>query len=148
MVIVVAGNPREREEWSESARTHFGQGASIFNNLFSIGDLAKTLARFPDGSVDFLVFGGHGEFCDGGVFMGIKNTSANVREFTKADYHVFGEHINVENMMSAENKGNRATIIRSLGKTAEVQFHVCIVGQERNLLNFAEAFQRRCWAKA
>src|SRR5258708_23009491 len=146
IVVVVAGNPSERERWSETAREHFGQGAFVFNDLFSVRDLAKTLGRFPEGSVDFLVFGGHGEYCDGGVFMGIKNTSTSGLGLGKSEYQVFGEHINVENVMSFENKGSRATIVRSLAKGAEVQFHVCVTGQERNLLNFAEAFQRRCWA--
>lgn len=146
IVVIVAGNPREREVWSESARTHFGQGAYIFNDLFCVHDLAKTLNRFREGSIDLLVFGGHGEFSDGGVFMGIKNPPASGRLFDAPEYLVFGEHINVDNLMSAKNKEHRQSIIRSLAKGAQVEFHVCIVGQERNLLNFAEAFQRRCWA--
>jgi hypothetical protein len=146
IVVIVAGDPREREIWAESARTHFGQAAFIFNNLFSIQDLAGTLSRFPEGSVGLLAFGGHGEFCDGGVFMGIKDPPEKGRLLDRPAYHVFGEHINVENLMSSANKTNRANIIRSLAKGAQVEFHVCIVGQERNLLNFAEAFQRRCWA--
>lgn len=146
LVLIVAGNPKERETWSESARTHFGRAAFIYNDLFSVGDLATTLGRFPAGSVVRLIFGGHGEFSDGGVFMGIKNPPPRGRPFAAPEYLLFGEHINVENLMSTANKTNRAAIVRSLAKGAEVEFHVCVVGQERNLLNFAEAFERRCWA--
>jgi hypothetical protein len=80
------------------------------------------------------------------VREGLKNSPPGGRILDRAEYHLFGEHINVENLMSRENKANRGTIIRALAKDAHVEFHVCIVGQERNLLNFAEAFQRRCWA--
>src|SRR5262245_3566284 len=73
IVVIVAGNPRERELWAESAREHFGLAAFIYNDVFSVAGLAKVLDRFPQGSVELLAFGGHGEFCDGGVFMGIKD---------------------------------------------------------------------------
>lgn len=146
IVVIVAGNPKEREIWSESARTHFGRAAFICNDLFSVADLANTLGRFPAGSVERLIFGGHGEFSDGGVFMGIKNPPPRGRPFAAAEYVLFGEHINVENLLRADNKMNRAAIVRALARNAEIEFHVCVVGQERNLLNFAEAFERRCWA--
>ena len=146
IVVIVAGNPSEREDWSVSARAHFGQAAFIFNDVFCVRHLATTLGKFPDGSVDYLIFGGHGEFCEGGVFMGIKKPPANGKFFSKAEFVIFGEHINVENLVIAENEKHRDAIVRSLARGAQVEFHVCLVGEERNLLNFAEAFQTRCWA--
>ncbi len=40
IIVVVAGDVHEREEWAESARAHFGLTAFIYTDLFSVCDVA------------------------------------------------------------------------------------------------------------
>jgi hypothetical protein len=141
-VVFVAGNPfmeidglrySEREEWAESARTTYGKNVFVYNDVLSVGDVAKRLEHFPPGAVRTLIFGGHSG-PSGGVYMGIERPLPP--RFGQARYSYYEpngcESINAINL---ENRPTElATIVKSLSDDASVQFQTCCVGDDLNRL--------------
>ncbi len=78
--------------------------------------------------------------------MGIVAPSVKTVSFNRQTATVIGEHINIQNLMEASNKKNLHTIVRAFSEKAQVEFHSCDIGDERNVAYLAAAFQRRTWA--
>jgi hypothetical protein len=125
-VIIVAGNPDEREEWARSARWTYGRNVYVFNDALSVKDVAGRLASFPPGSVKTLILGGHSG-PSGGIFMGIDRPQSGRFHHGRAYFEPLGcESINAPNL--EKHPDELATIRRSLSAVATVQFNSCCVG--------------------
>ncbi len=133
-VIIVGGSLDERHDWAIDARRRYGAGVFIFNDVFNINDLARTLKQFPKGSIKTLILGAH-ESPNRGVNLGTKKSAP------EGD-----EDIEVTSLQKAGNRQAVQTIREALAIDPVVEIHTCRVGGYPIVLkSFASIFQATVW---
>jgi hypothetical protein len=127
VVVVCGANGAERSRWLTSARGHYGASAYIITSVHSISDLGGELGRLPNGSVQTLVIGGHGD--SNGVQL--RDQSRNLDTyFNLRNLNIYG--------------GAAANIRAALSTASQIQVAACDTAEDafgrRNLQLLANYF--------
>ena len=130
-VIIVTGNPDERERWAAAARAKYGKDAYIFNDVFSAEQLGEVLARFPAGTVGRFIIGGHGSGC------GVSTRS-------KGNQCPNTEPISLDQLKAKKNSKSTTRIRNALSVDAVVEIQSCFSGSSSNAVQqMADLLQAR-----